>query len=261
MRHALALAAVLALTAWMPLSAVAQTSPAAASDHSFSGNLSGVSEYHYRGIAQTNGKPALQGGFDYAHSRGYYAGVWATNVNWLSDAGGGAVSNSLEVDLVGGYRRQMGDSSYDAGLLYYYYPGTYPAGFTKPHTGELYLAGTWKMATLKYSHALTDIFGFPDSKGAGYLDAAATMELDGGYALKGHAGYQLIPESIANGRAKSDCSYTDWSIGVSKAFQGVNVGLTYVDSNAKGGAGGCYRNAFNKDLGRQTLVLSVGTTF
>ena len=261
MKRALVLAALSALVAWMPLSAMAQTQPVVASDHSFSANLSGVSEYRYRAIGQTNTRPALQGGIDYAHRRGYYAGIWASNVSWLSDAGGGSVSNSLEIDVTGGFRRQMGDFGYDAGLLHYYYPGTYPAGFTKPHTTELFLAGSWKMFTLKYSHAVTDIFGFPDSKGAGYLDASATMEVGDGYALRGHAGYQLIPESLASGRAKSDCSYTDWSLGVSKELYGVNVGLTYVDTHAKGGAGACYRNAFNKNLGRQTLVLSVGKTF
>ena len=261
MRDGLPLALMVALAASLPLTVSAQAQPAAAPDYTLSANLSLVSSYRFRGIDQTNGNPALQGGVDLTTARGYYAGAWGSNVNWLADAGGGEISNSLEIDVYGGYRRQLGDFGYDAGLLAYYYPGTYPAGFNKPHTAEVYLAGSWKMLSLKYSHALTDIFGAPDSKGAGYLDAGATMDLAGGYALKFHAGYQLVPESLANARSKSDCSYSDWSLGVAKEFAGLNVGLTYLDTNAKGGAGQCYLNAFNKNLGRQTLVLSVGKTF
>ena len=261
MKHGLPIALLVALAAPLPLTAAAQTQAGATPDYSLSANLGFASTYRYRGIDQTNGNPALQGGVDLSTARGYYAGAWGSNVNWLSDAGGGTISNSLEIDLYGGYRRQMGDFGYDAGLLAYYYPGTYPAGMTKPHTAEVYLAGSWKMLTLKYSHAITDIFGVPDSRGAGYLDAGASMELAGGYTLKGHIGYQLIPASAANERSKSDCSYADWSLGVSKEFSGLNVGLSYIDTDAKGGAGECYRNAFNKNLGRQTLVLSVGKTF
>ena len=49
-------------------------------------NVALVSNYLYRGISQTGGKPALQGGFDYAHASGFYAGVWGSSISWLSDA-------------------------------------------------------------------------------------------------------------------------------------------------------------------------------
>ena len=261
MNSVLPLALLVAMIAPVPLAVNAQTQSAAAPDYTPSGSLSLVSSYRYRGIDQSNGNPALQGGVDLSTARGYYAGAWGSNVNWLADAGGGEISNSLEIDLYGGYRRQLGDFGYDAGLLAYYYPGTYPAGFNKPHTAEVHLAGSWKMLTLKYSHSLTDVFGVPASRGAGYLDAGAAMDLAGGYTLKGHVGYQLVPASPANARSKSDCSYADWSLGVAKEFAGLNVGLSYLDTDAKGGAGQCYLNAFNKNLGRQTLVLSVGKTF
>ncbi|MDO8932340.1 MAG: TorF family putative porin, partial [Rhodocyclaceae bacterium] len=54
-----------------PLSALAADAPATP-EHSFTGNVTLASEYLYRGIAQTRGKPALQGGFDYAHASGLY---------------------------------------------------------------------------------------------------------------------------------------------------------------------------------------------
>src|SRR4030067_2039524 len=74
----------------VPGVAMAAVAPAVTS------NIGLVSNYLYRGISQTGGKPALQGGFDYAHASGFYAGLWGSNVSWLS--GLGASSASLELD-------------------------------------------------------------------------------------------------------------------------------------------------------------------
>ena len=229
------------------------------SPHTFTGNLNFVSEYRYRGIAQTNAKPAIQGGFDYAHKSGFYAGTWASNVSWLSDAGGGAVSNSIEWDFYGGYKGSLRHIGYDVGLLQYWYPGTYPKGFTSPDTLEVYAAATWKTVTVKYSHSLTNLFGYTDSKGAGYLDITGTYEIASGINLVGHYGYQSVPAT--NGRAKKDCSYGDWKVGVTADAVGMTFGASYIGTDAKGGVGECYRNPFNRDLGKGTVVLSVTKTF
>lgn len=229
------------------------------SPHTFTGNFSLVSEYRYRGISQTNAKPAVQGGFDYAHASGLYVGTWASNVSWLSDGGAGTVSNSLEWDFYGGYKGTVGDFGYDVGLLQYYYPGTYPAGFTSPNTLEAYVAGSWKMLTLKYSHSIGNLFGAVDSKGSGYLDLTGNFDLGDGYALVAHVGHQSIP--AGGGFSRGDRSYSDWKVGVTKDFAGVTWGLSYIDTTAKGDAGQFYRNAFNKDLGKGNVLLSVSKTF
>lgn len=258
MKKLIAAAGFAALVAAVPSVGMAQDKKEA-SPHTFTGNLNLVSEYRYRGISQTNNKPAVQGGFDYSHASGVYVGTWASNVSWLSDGGGGTVSNSLEWDIYGGYKGAVGDFGYDVGLLYYYYPGKYPAGFNSPDTLEAYIAGTYKTVTLKYSHSLTDLFGFIDSKGSGYLDLSATYDLGNGFGLVGHYGYQMVPST--NGRSRSDCSYGDWKIGVTTEVVGMTVGLSYIGTDAKGDAGQCYRNAFNRDLGKGNVVLSVGKTF
>ena len=46
-----------------------------ASPHTLTGNLGFFSDYRFRGISQTAKNPAIQGGFDYAHSSGFYAGT------------------------------------------------------------------------------------------------------------------------------------------------------------------------------------------
>ncbi len=68
-------------------------------------NLSLVSSYRFRGIDQTFGKPALQGGVDYTHASGLYVGNWNSNVS----SGAGFPDGNLEMDFYGGYKTTLGD--------------------------------------------------------------------------------------------------------------------------------------------------------
>ena len=42
--------------------------------HTFTGNVTLASDYVFRGISQSQRQPAIQGGFDYSHASGLYAG-------------------------------------------------------------------------------------------------------------------------------------------------------------------------------------------
>jgi uncharacterized protein (TIGR02001 family) len=227
--------------------------------YALTGNFGLFSEYRYRGISQTNSHPAVQGGLDYTHKSGGYVGIWASNVSWLSDGGGGKVSSSIEIDIYGGYKFRFDPIDYDVGLLQYWYPGSYPAGFVSPNTTEIYGSATWKQYTVKLSYALTDLFGYRDSQGATYLEGAGKFDLGDGYTLGAHLGYQRIPGS--GSRTTSDCSYADLKVGVTKEFFGITLGADAIGTNAKGGTNECFRNAFNHDTGRATLVVSATKTF
>lgn len=242
-----------------PMFAVAADAPATP-EHSFTGNFTLASEYMYRGIAQTNRKPALQGGFDYAHSSGLYAGVWGSNVSWLADFGGG-ISSSIELDVYGGYKGAINDDwSYDVGVLTYNYPGSYPKGFVDADTTEVYASLGWKWLSAKYSYTTSShIFGWVGTKGentrgSGYFEVNAAYDLGDGWGVSGHVGHQEIKHF-------DDASYTDWKVGVTKDVGYGTVGLAYVDTDAKGNSGEPYRNAFNKDLGSGRLLLTFGKTF
>lgn len=245
-----------------PLVAVA-ADPAPTPEHTFTGNFTIASEYIYRGIGQTNRKPALQGGFDYAHSSGLYAGVWGSNISWLSDmsATGAKISSSVEIDVYGGYKGTFADDfSYDLGVLTYNYPGSYPNGFVDADTTEVYVGLGWKWLSAKYSYTTSShIFGWvgtggEKTRGSDYLELNAAYDLGDGWGINGHIGHQKIKNF-------GDASYTDWKIGVTKDVGFGVVGLAYIDTNAKGDAGEPYRNAFNKDLGKGRLLLTFGKTF
>lgn len=241
---------------------MAQTAAAEAPAASpFTANVTVASEYIYRGIGQTNRKPAIQGGFDYAHSSGLYAGVWASNISWLSDIGND-ISSSLEVDAYAGYKNTFGggDFSYDVGVLTYNYPGSYPSGFVDADTTEVYGSLGWKWLSAKYSYVVSkNIFGFAgangeNTRGSDYLELNANYDLGEGWGVIGHVGHQKIKHLGA-------ASYTDYKVGVTKDVGFGVVGLSYWDTNAEGGVGQAYRNAYNKDLGDGRVLLSFTKTF
>jgi uncharacterized protein (TIGR02001 family) len=226
---------------------MAQAQPAApAPDYTLSFNVGAVSDYRYRGISQTRLRPALQGGADFAHSSGFYIGTWASTIKWIKDGGG---DSNVEVDVYGGYKFSLGDFAFDVGALRYLYPGSELG--VNPDTTELYVAGTWGPATLKYSHSTTNLFGFADSQGSGYLDLAATFDTGfWGVTVTPHIGHQRV-------RRNTNFSYTDWSVALGKDFgNGLSGSVAYVDTNTND-----YRGLNNKNLGKATVVLGVKYAF
>ena len=239
----LTLAAALAVTA-LPSVSFAEDSP-------LSFNIGAFTDYRYRGISQTRLKPAIQGGIDYASPSGFYVGAWASNIKWIKDAGGDA---SVEIDIYGGYKGEIQkDFGYDIGVLTYQYPSNKlnPSA----NTTELYGALTFGPATLKYSHSVTNLFGFANSKNSGYLDLSATFDVSG-FSVTPHLGYQKVAKN-------SDYSYTDYSLTVSKDVSGFVLSAALVGSDTKsiGGNPAYYYAPGNKDLGKAGLVLGVKKTF
>jgi uncharacterized protein (TIGR02001 family) len=265
------------------LAGIAASAPAFAADaapaspHTFTGNVTLASEYLYRGIAQTRGKPAIQGGFDYAHSSGFYAGVWGSSISWIGDAIPGASAN-VEIDVYGGYKGAItSDLGYDLGVLTYNYPGTgktLNGTILDQNTTEVYGALSWKWLTVKYSRTTTALFGWAKAgttldktSGSGYLEFNAAYDLGEGWGINGHVGHQKV-----NGL--SDASYSDYKVGVSKDLGFGTVGLGYSTTNAKDNCSGaapatandvyCFVNNSGTDAysaGKNRVVLTFGKTF
>jgi uncharacterized protein (TIGR02001 family) len=183
--------------------AFAQTA-APAPDYTLSYNAGVVTDYRYRGLTQSRHQAAVQGGVDFAHASGLYVGTWATTIKWVKDAGGDA---PIEIDFYGGYKGTAGDLGYDVGVLRYQYPSHKLSA--SPNTTEIYGALTYSMFTLKYSHAISDLFGFDNSKNSFYVDLSAAFDLGNGWSLTPHVGYQKI-------KHYGDNSYTDYSLTVGK---------------------------------------------
>lgn len=241
--------AVLGALCAMP--ALAADAPAAPA---ITGNVGFTSDYVFNGISQSFRSPALQGGFDYAHTSGLYLGTWASNVS-----GNQYTNASLEWDVYGGYNGKVNDDlGYQLGLMSVMYPGGKTADptvslYKRWDTTEAILGATWKSLNVKLTYTLSDWYGINTSgyapqmwaagdgttasgvttadgvdvgsKGSTYVEANYTYEITEGLNLTAHAGHQKI-QNFAK------LSYTDYKLAVSKAYQGFNFGLAYTTTNA-----------------------------
>jgi len=282
MRKSVLAASVAAALALPGVAAAQQAAPAAEakSPHTFTGNMTIISEYRFRGISQTFGKPAIQGGIDYSHTSGFYLGNWDSNVSDTAGYPGG----NLEMDFYGGWKNTWGDYGLDVGLLYYYYPGSNAAGggsiaspgLVNPHStsrnsgtvhnDEFYIGGSWKWLSLKWSHAFSDYFSIPSTKGTNYLDLSASYDMGGGWGVNGHIGHTSVHNF-------SEASYTDYKLGVTKDLSGWTAGVSLVATNAKDSCSptaGIQPYCLAKpdgtgtktlSAGRSVLLFSIGKTF
>lgn len=216
-------------------------------------NAGVVSDYRYRGISQSRLEPALQGGVDYTDKSGFYVGAWGSTIKWIKDAT--ATDGSVELDLYGGYKGTVGDVAYDVGYLRYEYVGNKLAnvyGYVNANTDEVYGAVTYGLFTAKYSHAISDLFGTPDSKNSYYLDLSANFDLGDGYTLTPHVGRQGIKNHSA-------ASYNDYSLTLGKDLgNGLLLTGAVVGTNADSGL---YVTPAGKFTGKSALVVGLKYSF
>lgn len=256
------------LSLLLPVSTLARTSPnpteakpqEAVATATTSLNLGMTSDYRYRGISQTRLQPALQGGIDYADEpSGWYLGGWASTIQWIKDSPG-AGNTALEIDVYGGKKTQLTEElSYDLGALAYYYHDNQlvSAGSANANTLELYAALNYGPASLKYSQALSPLFGIVDSRGSYYLDANFNYELANTYTLNLHAGYQKVRGF--NSRA---ASYQDYKITLNKTLGKANDWTLSLAAHHTNASQLFYSSPANgKFMGKNALVLSLTKSF
>lgn len=227
---------------------------------SVSGSAAIVSDYRYRGMSQTYKKPAVQVGVDLGLPAGFYAGFWGSSIS--NDALFNTSLVGLESDFFGGYTYTVNDDlSFDAGVLYVYYPTT--TGNSGINTTELHIAASYKWLTAQYNINTSKYYGMYDSKGTSYIQLDAHYPLTDKLTLDAHVGHQMFKGSQLDGTSNSDNNYTDWSLGATYSLpQDWAVSLAYVDSNVKESFDtATASDGSTKFLGDATAVLSVTKSF
>jgi uncharacterized protein (TIGR02001 family) len=272
---ALAAAALCAVASAQTTAPAAGDAVAPAPPPSVTGNFTLVSDYRFRGISQSWGLPAVQGGIDYTHASGFYLGNWNSSISSNSYNNGA----SLEMDLYGGYRFEPAkDWTVDVGVLRYQYPGARLNSAPATPTGEkydnteVYVGVTQGPFNAKLSYAMTDYFGLNsttagyacwsalpargDSKGTSYLDLNYNPDLGNQLTLGLHVGYTSV-------RNYSELSYADYKVSLSKEVSGFNLGLALIGTNADTTfyQAGDSAGQNPQQVGKTTVVLSVGPTF
>ena len=183
-----------------------------------------TNDYKFRGISQSDESAALQGGFDLGHESGFYAGAWASSVDF--DTNGDGLDGSLELDYFVGYGSDIGDSglTYDVGVMIYTYPGD---DGLEGDFNELYGSIGWNDLTVGFAYS-DDYYAETDE--FWYLYADYSLALPNDFALDLHVGHNMLEED--GGFLSSDeDAYTDYSVSISRDFGGFNWALAYVGTD------------------------------
>ncbi len=192
---------------------------------SLSANASVTNNYIWRGLTQTTNEPAVQGGIDYAHDSGFYAGTWVSNVQYASDD-----VYSYEHDIYAGYAFEVGEVSVDVGYLYYNYDEEAEFDF-----GEVYVQLGWKgfgVGAWVLTNTEADEIGNQDFDAgeAYYISVDYAFEIGNGIEIGLHGGYHDGDfQEAFNG---TDGDYYDYNISLSKG----GFGFMITDTDAGGPA-------------------------
>jgi uncharacterized protein (TIGR02001 family) len=208
--------------------------------------LTGTSDYRYRGISQTAGDWAAQGSLDLAWDSGFYAGVWASNLDFEDDA-------DIEVDWYAGYYWELDESvGLDLMLNYYSYPGYSEDGDYLELMSTLWIGDIG----ILYAYA-------PDYFNSG--ETAHYLAADYGYELAESAGvFEGVSLDLHYGYSFGDYwdewdigDYFDYSIGVSASWGRADLSLAWLD-NAVDSGERVNSGAFAND---STFLFTIATTF
>lgn len=188
---------------------------------SFTGSIAVTSDYLFRGISQTNNDPAVQAGVTWASGTGFYAGAWASNVDFVPGD-----KADVEVDLTTGFAGALeGGLTYDIGLIYYAYPGARSGTHYDYIEGAVKLGYDFGGAAWNFGAFVTpENFGHTDS--AGYFTTGLKFPLGSGFALDANVGRAEISSKFGK-------SYFDYNVGLTYSFEIADINVRFYDTDNK----------------------------
>ncbi len=184
-----------------------------------SANVGATSNYLWRGVSQTDDAAAISGGIDYDSGVGFYAGSWASNIDFGDDA-------SYELDLYLGFAGDMGDFSYDVGYLYYAYPDSAEFdGDNEYDFGEVYGSLGYGAFSVTANYGVNSDDGADITEEALYLSGDAAFEVSEGLELAFHVGSYMYDDKY------DDDDYVDYSVSLSKSGFTFTLSDTDIDDD------------------------------
>ncbi len=242
-------------------------------------NIGVVNNYLYRGISQTRGEPAVQGGVDYADKSGFYVGAWASSIKWIEDysytspgtkGSWASTTGTTELDIYGGYKFDLSPgTTLDVGYLRYEYLGNNlqnNPSYSNASTDEIYVGMSTPLFNVKFSYALSNLFGQAsqptaglNAKGATYTEFSREFDLGSGFKLTPKAGMTSMNSNVKDANGGST-SYNDYSLTLSKELQeGLVLSVGYSGTNANKNY--YVSNNNGKYLGDQAAVVGLKYNF
>lgn len=189
------------------------------------GELSGIatltSQYIYRGLASSDGNPALQAGLDYETDSGFFAGAWVSTIDLPSPDG----SRDAELDYYAGYHYAPDRPlSVAVSLARYTYPGS-EADRSYDYTEALVALTLHERYSIEFGYS-GDIYG-RDAIGR-HLELRADWPLESAWVIDAGAGLSDLADLGAS-------RFAYWDVGASARFSRLTVDLRWYDNEMPGG--------------------------
>lgn len=216
-----------------------------------SANMALTTDYKFRGLSQTDNNGAIQGGIDWAHDSGVYAGIWGSNVDFDGTTNSGNVwSENLEIDTYIGFANDIGDTgfAYDIGYLRYNYNDDKKSDYG---TNEWYVSGSYSFFTLGYKYA-DDWYGSDEE--SNYVHMGFDFDLPYDVALSATVG-KSFGDAYKKKTLGKNAEYVDYKIGVSKDYFGLSWDLSYIGSDLSNKE--CHALGYQSNQCDEKVVLSV----
>lgn len=174
----------------------------------FSGYVTITTDYRRRGLSVSGSDPSLQVGADFQHRSGFFAGLWAAQieVSWGGDRGS---STRHETGYYAGYTHQTPRWSWTGAAARYTYPGSGLDYSYNELSGTLDYRGRL-FVTAAFLH---DLFSHPGNGWYGEIGFALPLP----HALE-------LGASIGKLHGDEPLDYTHWNVGVSRSF-GQRIGI------------------------------------
>jgi uncharacterized protein (TIGR02001 family) len=248
MKKTLLAVTLAALTSGAATSALAADPKSPEPDYTLSANVGLFSDYRFRGVSQSGNKPALQGGFDFAHKSGFYAGNWNSSINWIpADQG---TSSGLESDFYLGYKFDLAGVGLDVGNLYYYYAGEDMDSTL--NTNEVYIGLSYGPISFKTSYTTSAGYFGGAGKGTLYYSLSGAFPVSDTLSLKAAYGKQVGGEAAT-------LDGVDYSVGIAADLgDGWSLGLSYIGTS---GDVKDVTNAATPDSVKSAAVVSISRSF
>lgn len=239
-----------------PIAIAAALCAAAANAGELTGTVTAVSDYDFRGVSLSAKDPALQASIDYAHDSGFYAGAWASNLDY-----GPGIDGDIELDLYLGWAGETANEiGWDVGIVWYTYPDSSNSATASkiPDYPEIYAGVGFGPVEVKQWY--TDDYGGSKLEGL-YTEMNYGFELPAEFGLNLHLGYNY--GQVTGNSGLGTGTYFDFSVGVAKTLGNFDLelkvtGTDLSESDVGLPPGTSFPDLFNPE---PRLVFSVSTTF
>lgn len=182
--------------------------------------VTGVSDYLFNGVSQTQEDPAIQASFDWAGDTGWYAGVWGSNVDFGEDT-------NIEFDGYVGYYTALNDVlNLDVGIAQYTYHGADES--SSYNYAEAYAKFNYGNTNLNFWYAW-DYFG----TGAGHSIVMLThnFPINEAFSVDVGVDYSMSMDDDKWTWEEGDDGYMHWRITGNYFISGWDLSLGYEDTN------------------------------